>query len=841
MIKKTNDTEADHKQRLGFQTPSEIVEYRQRVIRFFFAVGAAVMLSLGSIAFGLTSALSTTLSLDRIHQTQTQNFEELSKKLSLLFTLDVSKAKSTVDAISLEGRGLISEIYAAEREAQREFETVGWAATIFFNKDLTIEQFSLVESEMESLESILQLIEDNTVRQGLTNIIHLRPIEAAFIQRRPWSKRFSNVSATIRDALDGLVRTESFFLSFSAALLTLAAMVTYFTAFRPSFSYLNRTLERHERMEELRHGLISFTNVLTSDQSTPANGIEQLNQLAARYPELKGVVFHKAHSFAAASAAGDENVIASGQLSTGVEEYLVVELPEDFVALRNEAQPYLNVISQHLRLRSELKMRHRLESDRDKALDLAASILENFSNPVLVIKNGLVVMANPAACAFFQAQQRRLLFRSLDDINALHEELHRPLHPEFDLISLPQSPNSTYLYRYQDGRSFEWSIIEGEDNSQSVFVGQDFTEILRDVAALEQKRKLEMLGKISGTIAHDTNNFLAVIQNTLEMVRLEPAISGKTLQFLNAAQRSCQNAVHLNRKLVSYSRRQDLVPERFQPSAVIPEVKTFVNSSYPNVQLETKILADPSINLDKAYLVSSLINVVKNAAAAMGGTGKITLELSERQDKCFRFRICDEGPGFSQEGLKEALQPFYSEGKMGTGLGLSSVDGFARQSDGWVELSNRGGACIDLIFPAQDISIDRREVEQDSTVQYTLDAPRKIFLLEDNAELSNLIQSYFGRENFEIHTAASVEQGLLLLNAQRVTYDILILDLVLPDGNGAQVALHSKELGMEVPIILMTGYGDETLKSDRLDFNYEFLQKPFVLTSLSERVHELLG
>ncbi len=822
--------------------PHEIVEITQRKIHYFFLLVGLVIITFGVTLRGIGDAQNIGLRLARIHREQVQNFDSLSTKYSLLFTLEARKAISTVSAIERESKEILESIYKLEDEALTTLEQLNFITRVFFPDDITAKMFTTDKAEMDALERIKKVTGDRSVLQGIANVVYLLPIETSLIQRKPWSNRFALRSTIINKSLRDLTKLETNALVTGFTILVILMAAAHFLIYRPSFLYLYRMMEDQERALEFRNGLITFIKALPAVsgdvQMTTSNVVKDLNVLVGQNPAIKGTRFKVVDVKDIDHSRTGIDVISSLPVSAYKHEILVAELTENSQALREDSLPYLDVLSQYLRLQSEFRLRHRAESDRDILLQLSWSILENLPNPVFILQNGKVTMANPEACTFFKVKHTAMLNKTIAEISAIHLAVNTPIEPGHTFETLGGCQNSTCLFHYQDGRSFEWRKIVVHDLDE-IYMGQDFTELLSSVAAQEQKRKLEMLGKISGTIAHDTNNFLAVIQSTLELVGLEPKIKPETHELLVTALRSCENAVHLNRKLVSYSQKQDLVPKRLNLSSIIPEVIAFLTSSYSELSLDVNIPVDPPMVIDRAYLTSAIINIVKNGAEAMGGQGTLYLNTKVMDNGYLRIRIEDQGPGFTSAGLKEALQPFFSEGKYGTGLGLSSVDGFARQSGGWVELSNRKGACVDLFFPIHKLEIDN---EQEMDERHSMKPPLKnkqILLVEDNIDLAKLLQIYFKTKQFEVHIARDLHSGLELLEKSDIAYDIIISDISLPDGSGADVGQRSFDLGKHLPVILMTGYGGDALENTAITFDYEFVQKPFIMSNLGALVDQL--
>jgi PAS domain S-box-containing protein len=413
-----------------------------------------------------------------------------------------------------------------------------------------------------------------------------------------------------------------------------------------------------------------------------------------------------------------------------------------------------------------------------------------------------------------------------------------------------------------------------------------FTGYLRDMSAhaaaeeeadrlrdrLRQADRLDALGQLAGGVAHDFNNLLAVILNYAALVRDElPA--GAVRDDVDAISAAAQRAADLTRQLLTFSSGDRQVKAVADPNAVAAQVCDVLRRTMPaTISVVSRLAPDAwPVLCDTTRLDQVLMNLAVNARDAMPGGGTLTVETSNehldelaassrvtlRPGRYLRLTVSDTGTGMSREVQERAFDPFFTtkpQGK-GTGLGLATVYGIARQMGGEVSIYSEPGhgTSVRLHLPvADDGSLD--------TVAATASAPevaggatvhgRRVLLVEDEALLRHALERTLAGAGFEVQVAQSAEDALAglggldgpdgLAGRGFVMPDLLISDVTLPGMTGPELAVRLRELDPTLPVLLMSGYAAHQLP-DRLDGNAAMIDKPFPVRALLGRVGDLLG
>jgi len=379
--------------------------------------------------------------------------------------------------------------------------------------------------------------------------------------------------------------------------------------------------------------------------------------------------------------------------------------------------------------------------------------------------------------------------------------------------------------------------------------------------ALHQSQKMEALGQLTGGIAHDFNNLLTGIIGSLEMISRRSS-SGKaadTQRYIDAATQSANRAATLTHRLLAFSRRQPLIPRPTDINQLMLSMEDILRRSLKeNIRMHLfahdelwQTLCDPH------QLESALLNLVINARDAMPDGGQLTIDIcnvsltrtaiASQVDAVPGDYVCvcirDTGFGMPPEVLAHAFEPFYTTKPQGqgTGLGLSMVYGFVRQSGGYVRIdsSQTQGTEVRLYLPRHDpVELPQAMPIQDDNSPTA--SGFTVLVVEDEQTVRELVLEVL--QDFACVTlqAADGLSGLAILESDQ-TVDLLISDIGLPGLNGRQLADAARVKRPALPILLMTGYAENAaLASGFLDQGMQMLTKPFTLAELTGRIRAML-
>jgi PAS domain S-box-containing protein len=449
------------------------------------------------------------------------------------------------------------------------------------------------------------------------------------------------------------------------------------------------------------------------------------------------------------------------------------------------------------------------------------------------------------------------------------------LHPEdvehtragFELTQVGQ-PAIGFVNRYRckDGsyRYISWVGIPEE--GYVYCTGRDVTadrtaqaDLTAAQEALRQAQKMEAIGQLTGGIAHDFNNLLTGILGSLALVRrrLEPSRGDDVPRLLDAATTSAQRAATLTHRLLAFARRQSLDIRPNDINRLVLSMEDLLNRTLgERIQLGC-ILGKglwPALT-DANQLESALLNLAINARDAMPHGGRLTIEtvnveLGEaytalhedvQTGDYIAVSVSDTGIGMSPETLSKAIDPFFTTKPIGegTGLGLSVIYGFVKQSRGHLRLySELGrGTTVKLYLPrARQDAIDL-DVPQ---VNSPRGAGETILVVEDDDTVRLIMSDALQDLGYHVLLATDARPAIALLQSEQ-RIDLLISDVVLPHVSGRKLAELARNLRPHLKVLFVTGYAEQaTIRGEFLDVGMDMLTKPFALDALGAKVHTMI-
>jgi PAS domain S-box-containing protein len=380
---------------------------------------------------------------------------------------------------------------------------------------------------------------------------------------------------------------------------------------------------------------------------------------------------------------------------------------------------------------------------------------------------------------------------------------------------------------------------------------------------LATSQKLEAIGQLSGGIAHDFNNLLMIVIGNLETAQrhLRQGTAGTNLQrVLSNATRGAQRAAALTSRLLAFSRRQALDPKPLNVNAFLTGVVEFLQRSLGE-QVEIEAVGGAGlwqIEVDVNQLESTLVNLAINARDAMPNGGKLTIEAANIHvdDQYVRsnpemtpgqyIAICvtDTGSGMSPDTLNHAFEPFFTTKELGqgTGLGLSQVYGFVKQSGGHVKIYSEvgQGTTVKVYMPrylgkalGEDSAADEPLAEGEQT--------ETILVVEDDADLRSYLAEILRGLKYRVITTSNAQSALMTLKANAQPVDLLLTDIIMPGMTGRELGKKAQEARPALQVLYMTGYSrNAVVHQGRLDEGVDLLQKPVSQGELANRVRAIL-
>ncbi|TWI55735.1 PAS domain S-box-containing protein [Pseudomonas duriflava] len=415
--------------------------------------------------------------------------------------------------------------------------------------------------------------------------------------------------------------------------------------------------------------------------------------------------------------------------------------------------------------------------------------------------------------------------------------------------------------RHADGsyRLTSWTSVP-EDNLM-YSVGRDITEQRQLEEQLRQSQKMEAIGQLTGGIAHDFNNLLTGIIGSLDLMQRRFS-SGRTQdieRYMTSAVTSAQRAAALTQRLLAFSRRQALDLKPVNVNTLVASMEELLRRTIgEKIELTTALGAGiwPALT-DNNQLESALLNLVINARDAMPNGGSLRIEtgvmhvdpqaaslIDEAEPGDYVvLSVSDTGTGMTPEVMARAFDPFFTTKPIGqgTGLGLSMIYGYAKQSKGHVQIhSTLGqGTSVHLYLPRFSGSLDEVTVGQVNP-EAPLGAGEVVLVVEDEAVVRALILEVLSELGYATLEAADAHAALPLLeSSQRI--DLMISDVGLPGMNGRQLADVARQSRPRLKILLATGYAEGANVSGYLDPGMELINKPFNIDTLANRIKEMIS
>ncbi|HEY8049866.1 MAG TPA: response regulator [Ramlibacter sp.] len=377
---------------------------------------------------------------------------------------------------------------------------------------------------------------------------------------------------------------------------------------------------------------------------------------------------------------------------------------------------------------------------------------------------------------------------------------------------------------------------------------KEIAERERAQAQLTQSMKMEALGRLTGGIAHDFNNLLHVVNMNLELISLY-AKEEKVRPVVDRAKAAARRGSKLTGQLLSFARSQSLNPKLTHVNKVLLGMRDLIEiSAGSGVQVEFELCEpDCPVVVDASQLEMAVLNLAVNSRDAMpeGGQLKISTCRRDAVDADGQLpladyavlSVTDNGPGIPAQLVHKVFDPFFTTKPLGsgTGLGLSQVYGFARQSGGLAFIRSEvgKGTTVELFFPcASEHSEDATEPLAAAPFPQA-ERSRHILVVEDDADVRRVIVECLGVIGYSVSEAANGTEGLEAI--RRGKPDLLVVDYAMPDMSGAEVISKAREMVGDMPVILATGYADMAAV-ERLVGKPLVLRKPFDINSLGSAV-----
>jgi signal transduction histidine kinase/CheY-like chemotaxis protein len=444
------------------------------------------------------------------------------------------------------------------------------------------------------------------------------------------------------------------------------------------------------------------------------------------------------------------------------------------------------------------------------------------------------------------------------DLMAINQQMHREITERKKAEEELQKAHDELDRRVQErtealGRTnvaLKQEIIERKRAEEETAVLQE---------QLRQSQKMEAIGQLAGGVAHDFNNILTIINGRSELTLLKLKERDPLKGNIEEIKKAGDRAASLTRQLLAFSRRQILEFKVLDLNAILLELNKMLRRVIgEDIELVTVLGEDlGKIRTDPSQIEQVILNLAVNARDAMPNGGKLILETAnvELDDAYSRthvevksgpyvmLSVSDTGVGMAPEVKERIFEPFFTtkEKGKGTGLGLATVYGIVKQSDGnvWVYSELGHGTAFKIYLPRvegpAEPTVDKDEGESITTGKGT------ILLVEDEGALRELTAEFLRKLGYAVLEAQHGDDALLISRQHEGSIELMLTDVVMPGMSGRELAGHLAPIRPQMKVLYMSGYTDDVIvHRGVLQREVDFVQKPFTLDGLSKKVRKLL-
>jgi len=495
------------------------------------------------------------------------------------------------------------------------------------------------------------------------------------------------------------------------------------------------------------------------------------------------------------------------------------------------------------------------------------AMLESAVDAIITIdESGLITTVNPAAARLFGYAPDEFLGRNVRFL------MPEPYHAEHDgYIRNYRSTGRRKIIgigrevtgQRRDGSLFPMhlAVSEFEMDGRVHFTGiiHDLSAAKATEMALRQSQKMEAMGQLTGGIAHDFNNLLTVIIGNLEMLEAK-LTTPLQRELATEALEAAELGARLTSRLLAFARRSHLEPEIVNLNNFVVGLTDLLHRTLGGTIYLSNALSPNlwSTRIDPSQVESAIVNLAVNARDAMPNGGRLVLETSNvsvdvtmaegleglQPGDYVRLSVTDTGTGMPKDVRERAFEPFFTTKELGrgTGLGLSMIYGFAKQSGGHATIySEEGkGTTVNIYLP-------RHRTEEPADVSGDLDPDadngmgQVILAVEDDERVRRLTVTRLGQLGYRVLAAASGAEALEIL-AREHNVDLLFTDIMMPGGiSGYELGARVRDLYPDLPVLLTSGYAEELANSEQLAAEQlKVLRKPYRQADLAQAIAEAL-
>jgi PAS domain S-box-containing protein len=490
-------------------------------------------------------------------------------------------------------------------------------------------------------------------------------------------------------------------------------------------------------------------------------------------------------------------------------------------------------------------------------------IFETSLDLILVVdSHGTLIRVSPSSMAILGYDPAEMAGRSArgflyhEDLDSTRREMRQARY-----TSMMRNFECRYVHKSGHVVTLWWAGVWSAPEHQYFFIGRDMTEQRRSEERVRQAQKMEAIGNLTGGMAHDFNNVLGVIIGNLDLARTLIDENGAVSELLGDATAAAVSAAEMTRRLLAFARQQPLRPQRIDVNAQVAGIVRLLRRTLgEDIEIALDLAADLwPVVADAAQLEAAITNLATNARDAMPNGGKLSVTTTNRElDADYAaahievapgaytaIEVTDTGSGMSSDVVERIFEPFYTtkDTGRGTGLGLSMVFGFIKQSGGHISVYSEPGVgtTFRLYFPRADAAVEQAEEENKEP------APRPgageiVLAVEDNPGLRRIVLRQLRQLGYRSLEADGPAAALAVLEKEKV--DLLFTDVVMPGGiDGIALAKQAVARWPALRVVLTSGFPGTKIDDQLgpLEGAVRLLSKPYRTSDLARLLRETLG
>ena len=390
--------------------------------------------------------------------------------------------------------------------------------------------------------------------------------------------------------------------------------------------------------------------------------------------------------------------------------------------------------------------------------------------------------------------------------------------------------------------------IKALNDTLEMRVAEALGERLKVEDQLRQSQKMEAVGQLTGGVAHDFNNLLTVIRGSADLLRRSDLPEERRKRYIDAIADTADRATKLTNQLLAFSRRQALMPEIFDAVDSLRVIRDMLGTlTGSRVRITLELRAEPCfVNADRSQFDTAIVNMAVNARDAMNGEGVLKIKVdtvegmpairahSYVEGSFVTIALTDTGSGISSDKLGQIFEPFFTTKGVGegTGLGLSQVFGFAKQSGGDINVASVVGEGSTFTMYLPLVAVPDTERDENAVLETTIGKGGCILVVEDNPEVGEFATAALTELGYETALALNADMALAELAANDSGFDVVFTDVVMPGMSGIEMGQQIKRIYPKLPVILTSGFSDVLAQNGAHGF--ELLRKPYSIKELSD-------